>query len=107
MHQLEPKQGYPAHGPILEDAKTKIMEYINHRKQREGQILEVLNSNGGSAKGSMEIVKIIYLDVPETLHNAAERGVLQVLRKLEKENTVAKDEDKWKLVKTEKTESVL
>jgi hypothetical protein len=36
----------------------------------------------------MEIVKIIYRDVPENLHEAANKGVLQILRKLKAEDKV-------------------
>ena len=46
----------------------------------------------------MEIVKVIYKDVPENLHEAAERGVVQVLDKLEKEDKVrADDSQRWEL----------
>ena len=33
----------------------------------------------------MEIVKTIYVDVPVNLHEAAERGVVQILQKLASE----------------------
>ncbi|KAK4981372.1 hypothetical protein LTR66_010043 [Elasticomyces elasticus] len=105
QHQFS-GQAYPGHGPIIQDGKAKIEEYIHHRKQREDQILDVLSSkeeNGTSSSGgwkSADMVKIIYKEVPESLHAAAERGVLQVLEKLEKEGRVqCPEEGLWALSK--------
>ncbi|KAK4983450.1 hypothetical protein LTR50_007225 [Elasticomyces elasticus] len=105
QHQFS-GQAYPGHGPIIQDGKAKIEEYIHHRKQREDQILDVLSSkeeNGTSNSGgwkSADMVKIIYKEVPESLHAAAERGVLQVLEKLEKEGRVQRPEEGlWALSK--------
>lgn len=80
-------RAYPGHGDVIEDGRGRILQYISHRKQREDQVIEVL----GQAKkekaesvglSSMEIVKKIYVDVPINLHEAAERGVVQILQKL-------------------------
>ncbi|KAF2717665.1 Metallo-hydrolase/oxidoreductase [Polychaeton citri CBS 116435] len=76
---------YPAHGEVIEDGKTKIREYIAHRKEREEQVLNVLKS--GTSK-SMDMVKIIYKEYPESLHVPAEGGVLQILKKLELEGKI-------------------
>ncbi|KAF3929865.1 hypothetical protein ABW19_dt0206965 [Dactylella cylindrospora] len=97
MLSLNPEAAYPAHGPFIPDAKSKISEYIKHRKDREDQILQVLRSEDGSAKGSMEIVKIIYKDYPENLYEPAEKGVLQVLNKLLKDGIVSREGEKWKI----------
>ncbi|HWM80409.1 MAG TPA: MBL fold metallo-hydrolase, partial [Methylomirabilota bacterium] len=48
---------YPAHGPVVEDAPGKIQEYIDHRMERERQIVEAL---GNGARTIPEMVKIIY-----------------------------------------------
>ncbi|TVY34620.1 Endoribonuclease [Lachnellula subtilissima] len=95
-------RAYPGHGPVIEDGPSKILEYIKHRKQREDQVIQVLKSSRSSPEvaaqagepdewTSMEIVKIIYKDVPESLHLPANGGVLQVLRKLEEEEKVIED----------------
>lgn len=87
-------KAYPGHGDVIEDGKQKIKGYISHRKERENQVLEVLNQaknkneGSGGALTSMEIVKVIYTEVPESLHPAAERGVLQILQKLAKDGSV-------------------
>jgi endoribonuclease LACTB2 len=94
---------YPGHGPVTEDGKGKILEYIQHRKEREEQVLAVLcredNEHSGNTKSwkSMDIVKIIYKNYPENLHAPAEKGVLQILEKLAKEGKIVynESEDTW------------
>ena len=44
---------YGGHGPIVEDARAKIDEYIEHRKQRETEVLETL------ARGPMTIPQLV------------------------------------------------
>jgi len=85
-------RAYPGHGDVIEDGRGRMLQYISHRKQREDQVLEVLaQAKKGQVKAdgdgisSMEIVKTIYVDVPENLHEAAERGVVQILQKLASE----------------------
>ena len=107
-------RAYPAHGAVLENGKATIEMYIKHRQLREdealrvlrtGRVDEVSNEKPGveiavREWGSMEIVKVIYRDVPETLHGPAEGGLLQVLRKLEGEGKVEKgSEGTWRLGK--------
>ena len=109
-------RAYPGHGAVAEDGKAKIVQYINHRQQRENEVLRVLkfgtlevsdaNNSGGepspdrqSSWTPLELVKVIYRDVPEALHLPASHGVTQVLLKLESEGKVAHDEvsGRWSL----------
>ena len=48
---------------------------------------------------SMEIVKVVYKEVPESLHAPAHGGVLQVLRKLKDEDKIVEDSSsaRWRL----------
>ena len=94
-------RAYPGHGPVIEDGRAKILEYIEHRKQREKQVLDVLAGDKEGGWTSMDIVKIIYKDYPENLWEPAEHGVLQILHKLQDEGKVAYDEAKetWSLKK--------
>lgn len=93
-------RAYPGHGQVIEDGRSKILEYIQHRRQREEQVLQVLSSSNSSTTAesganesdtwkSMEIVKFIYKDVPESLHLPANGGVVQILKKLEEEGRAA------------------
>jgi len=92
-------RAYPGHGPVIEDGKAKVREYISHRKEREDQIVSVLKecNEDGDGWESMQVVKVIYKDYPEHLHLPAEGSVLQVLKKMEKEGKVQKDGERWKL----------
>ena len=80
-------RAYPGHGPVIEDGRARIKEYIQHRQQREEEVLGVLKG-AEPARTAMQIVKVIYKDYPEDLHEPAEKGVVQILRKLKGEGKV-------------------
>jgi glyoxylase-like metal-dependent hydrolase (beta-lactamase superfamily II) len=83
-----PQRIYPAHGPAIEDAVGKIREYIEHRADREHQIVAVLER--GPAR-VMEIVKLVYAAYPEALHPAAAQSTTQHLRKLVREGRASRE----------------
>ena len=102
MKSLFRGKAYPGHGPVLEDGPKRISEYIAHRKEREDQVIRTMKSkdDGSYSWTVMEAVKIVYKDVPETLHLPAAGGVRQILLKLEAEGRVAKEpghEERWRL----------
>ncbi|VUC34560.1 unnamed protein product [Clonostachys rosea] len=96
-------RAYPGHGPVLEDGLSKIVEYVEHRKQREEQVVRTLRTQkdeGGIAWTAMEIVKVVYADVREDLHPAACGGVVQILEKLKAEGRVEQGgESRWQLTR--------
>ncbi|KAF1780463.1 Metallo-beta-lactamase [Phytophthora cactorum] len=71
---------YPGHGPVVDDAPAKILEYIRHRQQREFEVLEVLKRRGGLS--SSEIVDKIYEPLPFMLRLSARKAVEKHLQKL-------------------------
>lgn len=105
-------RGYPGHGAVIENAGARITEYIKHRQQREDEVLRVLqfgkldvaadesSPERKQAWTPIELVKRIYVGVPESLHVPASHGVLQVLMKLEDEGRTVHDSEsgKWSLV---------
>lgn len=112
-------RAFPGHGAVIPGAKAKIDEYIAHRMMRVREVTDLLAGDSSSRRQvqvgaaearddkidgwtSMEIVKVVYKEVPETLHVAAERGVVQILTKLEREGRVEKcnerDGGRWRLV---------
>jgi len=102
MKTLFTGRAYPGHGPVIEDGPERVSGYISHRKQREEQLLQTLRSPkpGTSEMRSwtpMELVEVIYQDVPKELHIPASGGVIQILEKLEKEQRVRRDSNRWKL----------
>ncbi len=87
---LQPGRIYPAHGPCIEDAVGKIREYMEHRNEREAQIVDALATLGPSSVSA--IVKQVYTDVPEVLHAAAALSVASHLVKLEREGRTRRDD---------------
>jgi ribonuclease/clavin/mitogillin len=85
---------YPAHGPVIRNAKQKIREYIDHRELRERQVVKAL---GDGPLAVPAIVTKIYVDVPEFLHAAAAQSVRSHLRKLHDEGRVAEDGGVWRI----------
>ncbi len=71
---------YPAHGPCIEDGRRKVRQYIDHRLEREEQILAAME---GGAERVIEIVRKVYAAYPEILHPAAGQSVTSHLLKLE------------------------
>ncbi|KPM38550.1 hypothetical protein AK830_g8025 [Neonectria ditissima] len=110
MRPMFQGRAYPGHGPVIEDGPAKISEYIAHRRQREDQVLQTLTlQRDGETESpspesmvpawtAMELVKVIYRDVPEELHLAACGGIVQILHKLKSEERVSQQGHKWLLV---------
>jgi glyoxylase-like metal-dependent hydrolase (beta-lactamase superfamily II) len=95
MLQLNPARALPAHGPVIEDPAALIHHYIEHRAQREQQVLTLLSS-GASTVESIT-ARIYPAIVPELLEMARE-SVLAHLHKLETERRIANDGDRWTLM---------
>jgi ribonuclease/clavin/mitogillin len=98
--ELKPSTMYPGHGPHIEDQASsiaKVEEYINHRNERERQIIAVLEEKG--AVTSREIVEVLYAGLGTGVYIAAEKPVVAHLKKLEIDGKVVKTADgKWKLL---------
>lgn len=74
-----------SHGAAIFDARGKIEEYINHRLERENQILEAIK-NG--AKTTSEIVEQIYINLNPALLKLAEKSVEAHIEKLRAEEKI-------------------
>ncbi|KAK9890516.1 hypothetical protein WA026_010592 [Henosepilachna vigintioctopunctata] len=95
--ELKPVTLYPGHGNVINDPEERIRYYISHRMEREMQILEILNNNRQQAFTESDLVKIIYIDTPVKLHQAAEHGIKLHLNKLLRESKVVMKDSKWRL----------
>ncbi|KAI2795183.1 Atrochrysone carboxyl ACP thioesterase [Penicillium oxalicum] len=116
LHRMRERvggRGYPGHGAVLESAAVRIQEYIKHRQQREEEVIRVLRYGqleapvgvvdseieARPALTPLQVVKQIYVGVPESLHLPASHGVSLVLEKLREEGkTVQEASGAWRLV---------
>ena len=82
MHDMPVTALFPAHGPVMANAKQKIREYIDHRLERERKILAAWREGHHDAGA---IVREVYTDVAPAMHALAERSVIAHLEKLREE----------------------
>ncbi|MDT9598401.1 MBL fold metallo-hydrolase [Sphingosinicella rhizophila] len=85
---------YPAHGPALTAPKDHLAKLIDHRRQRERQILSRIEAGTGNIP---DMVESIYREVDPRLHPAAGRSVLAHLIDLEARQLVRRQGDRWML----------
>jgi glyoxylase-like metal-dependent hydrolase (beta-lactamase superfamily II) len=85
MLDLDPRTIYPGHGPVVLQAPEKLREYLDHRTEREEQVLAAL-ADGRSM--IPDIVETIYVGYPKDVLELAGRSVLSHLLKLEGEGRV-------------------
>lgn len=76
---------FPAHGPVMANAKERIQGYIDHRLTRERNILKAWE---GGARSPAEIVEEVYTDVAPEMWSLAERSITAHLEKLREEKRI-------------------
>jgi glyoxylase-like metal-dependent hydrolase (beta-lactamase superfamily II) len=77
---------YPAHGPQIDTPQRLARGMMGHRKQREGQILRLIERGVGAIP---DMVTEMYKGVDPRLHGAAGRSVLAHLIDLRERGIVA------------------
>jgi hydroxyacylglutathione hydrolase len=80
MQALESKILCPGHGPAVKEPRRKIQELIDHRQQREDQIVQLLGEGRDSVKS---LVKAIYPELDKRLMSMATGQVIAHLHKLQ------------------------
>lgn len=78
----------PGHGPPVKEPPRKIQELIDHREQREDQILQLLDGGRDTVKS---LVKGIYPELDKRLLQMAQGQVLSHLHKLQDEGKLKLD----------------
>lgn len=97
LQKLDLQEIVPAHGPIIVDPQARLREYIEHRQQREQQLLTVLQEQAREYE-LLDIVRRIYTDTDPQLYGAASLSIKAHLQKLEREQRVVhSNKDKWRL----------
>lgn len=91
---MEPRRVLPGHGPAMEDPSAKIREYLDHRQQREAEVLALL---ARGPRSDEQIRTAIYPDVPAALIWAAENNVRAHLMKLRDDGRAAESDGRWSI----------
>ena len=92
---LRPAQLLPAHGPVIDDPDRVLRGYIEHRREREAQILELLR--GGESSPDVMVIRM-YRGLKDTLVPMARESVLAHLLKLEHEGRARRSGDAWHII---------
>lgn len=87
----------PGHGEVLEDSAAVVEWLVNHRLQREAKVVAGLERTGETDLASL--VKVVYDDVDDSLHEMAQLSLRAHLIKLVQEQRVVHSErdDRWVL----------
>jgi len=85
---------YPTHGAPVGEPKPFLAAYLEHRYEREAQILAAIKDGLDTIPA---MVARIYANVDKGLHAAAARSVLAHLIKLEDEGRVRHDGERYRL----------
>jgi ribonuclease/clavin/mitogillin len=95
---------YPGHGPVVPDGPQIIRKYIDHRLEREAQIVALLRTSPPDGSWTTWTITLkIYEGYSEDLLEAAARGIRLHMKKLEKEGRVRYlggelNDERWELV---------
>jgi glyoxylase-like metal-dependent hydrolase (beta-lactamase superfamily II) len=68
LRELDLELLAPGHGPVVEDPRAKLDEYIGHRLDRERRLVAALD---GGARGVDEMLDAAWAEVPPVLRPAA------------------------------------
>jgi glyoxylase-like metal-dependent hydrolase (beta-lactamase superfamily II) len=85
---------YPTHGAPVTDPKPFLAAYLEHRLDREKQIVACIRDGLTTIP---QMVARMYADVDKRLHPAASRSVLAHLIQLENENRAVNDGGRYRL----------
>ena len=80
MLQLNPARALPAHGPVIDDPSALIHRYVEHRAQREAQVLDALARRRVDGRGDR---RRSIPSLTDALVPMARESVLAHLQKLE------------------------
>lgn len=90
----QPRVLLPAHGPRIEDPRALITGYLNHRREREQQVIAALRAGHATVEA---IAESIYHDLSPALVPAARENVRAHLEKLRAEGLAVHDGEAWRM----------
>jgi glyoxylase-like metal-dependent hydrolase (beta-lactamase superfamily II) len=92
---LDAVRALPAHGPPIEDPSALIGHYIDHRGQREAQVVAALQTG---ARTIDDLLAGIYQGLQPALEPMARESLLAHLIKLEADGRVERRDAGWALL---------
>lgn len=87
-----------AHGNPIENPKERISEILTHRKEREKQVLDIINKNSKDGISPKEIIRTIYPNNSRFLHQVARGWVVLTLKLLQNKNLIRQIDTKNKIL---------
>ena len=100
LESLERLKGYqsavmlPGHGPPVHEVQRKLQELIDHRHEREAQVLKLI---AGGKRTPTAMLSAIYPELDKRIIPMALRQIEAHLAKLEAEERVARSGEEWLL----------
>jgi glyoxylase-like metal-dependent hydrolase (beta-lactamase superfamily II) len=95
LYAREDRIYYPAHGPAVENPRQLVRGMIGHRRQRERQILKLLEGGEGHIP---DMVAAMYKGLDPRLTGAAGRSVLAHLVDLQNQGRAMMTEGHWSFI---------
>lgn len=95
LYDREDRVYYPAHGPAVENPRQLVRGMIGHRRQRERQIMNLLESGEGHIP---DMVAAMYKGLDPRLSGAAGRSVLAHLVDLQNRGQATVSENRWQRI---------
>ena len=95
LYERDDRIYYPAHGPAVENPRQLVRGMIGHRRQRERQIIKLLEAGEGHIP---DMVASMYKGLDPRLTGAAGRSVLAHLVDLQNRRQARVSGDHWQLI---------
>jgi hydroxyacylglutathione hydrolase len=95
VRALRPTRLLPAHGPIIDDPDALLNGYLQHRREREEQILSALRAGPATPDA---LVPLIYPGLRQNLTQVARETILAHLLKLDREGRARRHDESWHIM---------
>ena len=92
---LNPRRMFPAHGAVIDDPVALLRGYLEHRRERERQVIAALRLGDGSPEA---IARRVYAGLQPEAIALAKESVLAHLIKLEHEGRARRADDVWHMI---------
>ena len=95
MLALKPVRMFPAHGPVIDDPARVLRSYIDHRLEREEQVIAALRAGDRTPQ---EIVARVYPGMRASVLPLAQESVTAHLVKLQQEGRARVEQEAWTII---------